>query len=150
MPKFVYKLLDNKSGIIITRNPKSINEKIKIRFEGAPDMAYAVFEFSHGHETYKELYDGECTISFPHNSGTIKVAVVLEGSTERWICEQLKYDVAPCGDILVSPNDMNLPKVVTDLKIENEKQRNEIKRLNKRLDDLETRLKNIMEGYDLM
>lgn len=152
-PNFVYKLLDNGRGVILTRNPQAVKDKLFLRFEGAPQGALAVFQFDNGRESYQELKEGECSLKISTSKGEVKVSVItLDNNTtpKRWVCEQLKYHTAPCGDIFVCPNDMNLPQAVTELKLENEELRAENIKLHQRLDELDARLQNIMEGYDLV
>ena len=153
MGKIVYKLLDNDTGVILTRNPKTVTEKISVRFEGAKKNAVAAFTFADGTELYRELKDGECSIRLPNNEGEMKVAVtVLDGTAKprTWVCEQIKYKKCACGEMLVSPNDMNLPQTVTELKLENEELRLSFAELEKKFKSLEERFNNMMEGYDLM
>lgn len=150
---FVYKFLDNNTGIILTRNPQTFKDKFIVRFEGAKKNAVAAFAFADGTELYRELKDGECSIRLPNNEGEMKVAVtVLDGTAKprTWVCEQIKYKKCACGEMLVSPNDMNLPQTVTELKLENEELRIEFAKLEEKYVTLENYVKKIMEGYDLI
>lgn len=152
-PKIVYKLLDILKGVILTRNVQIVSDEILVRFECAPEGAVAVFQFDNGREAYKELKDGECYLKLSGNEGNIKVTVIiLDGicTPKRWMCEQLVYSTLQSGEYTVFPNDMNLPQSVTELKIENEELRIENAKIHKRLDEIETRLTNIMEGYNLI
>jgi hypothetical protein len=157
--KIVYKLLDNGTGVILTRNPEIVKGKLSVCFEGAEKDALAVLKFDNGREIYRELDEhGACELTFDRQQGIIQVtAITIDGvcSPKRWHCESLKYEMLPDKsekrqNYLVCPDDMNLPQIVTEIKLENEKIREENKKIHNRLDELETRLKNIMEGYDLV
>lgn len=153
MGKITYKLLDNDTGVILTRNPKIIAEKISLRFEGAKKNAVAVFQFQEGIEIYKELKDGECSVKLHNTEGEIKVAITTLDDKARprtWKCEQLKYKKCACGDILVFPNDMNLPQTVTELKLENEELRIKNAELEEKFLKLENKINEMMEGYNLI
>lgn len=150
--KFTYKLLENNSGIIITRNPQIVEDDLDIEFKGAPENAMAVFEFDGGIEIYRPLSSGECSISFPDNEGEVKVSVTLLNKSSRprrWRCEELKFSTTSSGEMLITPNDMNLPDVVTELKLENEQLRNDFKKLSENFVALREKFDNMMEGYDL-
>ena len=89
----LYKLLDNGSGVILSRTPQGVQKSIKVTFKDAPKNALAVFEYDNGQETYKMLENEECTIIFPRKSGVIKVAVILnKGSAipPKWLCNRIK------------------------------------------------------------
>ena len=153
MGKIVYKLLDNDTGIILTRTPETLKDKLIVRFEGAKKNEVAAFAFADGTELYRELKDGECSIPLSKNEGEMKVAVtILDGTAKprTWSCEQIKFKKLACGEILVSPNDMNLPQTVAELKLENEELRISFAALEKKFKALEERFNNMMEGYDLM
>ena len=152
--KIVYKLLGNNKGVILTRNPQVTERNVNISFKNAPSNALAVLEFDSGREVYKPLLEGECSVALPPQSeGSMKVAVIINNGTvnpRKWICEQMQFCRTPKGEVIVSPNDFNLPQEFVDLKLENESLREDNKKLHKRLDELDTRLNNIMEGYDLV
>ncbi|MBR2388110.1 MAG: hypothetical protein IKB02_09980 [Clostridia bacterium] len=153
-PNFVYKLLDNNKGIILKRNLVVADREIKLSVDNAPSSSLAVFEFDNGRESYKPVPEGECSLTLPATGkGRIKVAIIINNgmvNPRRWLCEGLQYCHTSSGDLIVYPDDSNVPQEITDLKIENEKLREENIKLHKRIDEIDTRLKKIMEGYDLV
>lgn len=145
-----YKLLDNGTAVILTRQPKLFYDYLYVDFSCAPSGATAIFE-NFGNSYYRELCDGKCSIPVKMLHGEIKVTVViLDGTTpaKKWVCEELKAETQADGGILISPNDMNLPQTVVALKLENQEIRIENKALKDRLSGLEKRLDEIMGAYD--
>lgn len=153
IPKITYKLLDNDTGVITARTPVVTDVQAEICFDGYPENALAVFKYGTGREVYRELVEGKCLIEFPERRGIVKVAVVDNTGTSsprRWVCEQLQYYHIPSGEVIICPNDSNLPLEFVKLKIENEELRADNKKLHERLDELDARLTKIMEGYDIV
>ena len=118
-----YRLLDNGTGIIISRQPKLIKDVLCIKFTGGPSGATAILEIG-SDSYYREITDdGLCGVSTSNLAETVKVTVaVLNGDTtmQRWACEELKVTKLENIGYLVAPNDMNLPQIVTRLLLENQ------------------------------
>ncbi len=147
-----YKLLDNNTGVILTRQPETAAEELLLSFKGAPEEATAIIETGNGKVYYRKLMGTSCGIATHRFAGDIKITVaLLDGSARprKWICEELKTERLDGGRILVCPNDMNLPDTVTALRIENGEIRQELKELRGELARLIQRLENLMEGYDI-
>ena len=149
--KMQYKLLDNGEGVILTRQPALISGDLYVDFSGAPSGATAIFES--GDDSIYRLLDGEtCDVPVDKLNGAVKVTVVLlDGSARprKWACEELLAEKQQSGGTLISPNDMNLPQRFVELKLENEAIRQAQDRLEERVKDIEDRLENLLEGYDL-
>lgn len=146
----VIKLLDNKSGVILTRQPELVREEAVFKFIGAPEGATAIFE-SNGENLYRPLNEGSCVVYVGKLKGEVRISVsVLEGQADAclWSCEGLKVEPVKHSK-LIMPNDMNLPERYIELKLENEEIRISQVRLEQRMAELEEKLENIMEGYDL-
>ena len=52
-----YKLLCDKTGVILTRQPELVTDKLFITFTGAPEGATAVFERDDGNSMYRLIAD---------------------------------------------------------------------------------------------
>ena len=146
-----YRVLNNGTAVLLTRQPELERGEVLIAFTGAPDGATAIFECN-GDSIYRLLKDGICIISADKLSGPVAVTLaVLDGSArpKKWICEELVADVREDrGGVILSPNDANLPERVTELKLENEELRNAQKNLENAIKALEEKLTSIYEGYD--
>ena len=67
-----YKLLCDKTGVILTRQPELVTDKLFITFTGAPEGATAVFERDDGNSMYR-LIEGEiCSLDAAFLRGTIQ------------------------------------------------------------------------------
>lgn len=147
-----YRVLENGTAVLMTRQPMLEVEKIKITFTGAPEGVTAIFE--NGSNTiYRALENNVCTIPVDILSGPVSVTLAILDKSARpkkWICEELLADKWKNGAVLISPNDSNLPMRVLELKLENEKIRKNQERLEERLDKLSARLDDLYEGYDLV
>ncbi|MCD8309494.1 MAG: hypothetical protein LUD19_06540 [Clostridia bacterium] len=145
-----YKILD-KSGVIISRQPETVTGELSITFTNAPDNATAVFKTSSG-TLYRPLQDNACTIPFRTLTGEIEVTVtVLNGKAKPPVykCEGLKAQTLKSGEVLVLPNDMDLPSKVTDILIDMQDIRAELKDLSDKYSELGEKLDGILEGYDI-
>ena len=116
-----YKLLGDGSGIILTRRADVSSEELSVFFDGAPDGATAIFQNERGNTYYRELSNGSCTAPVSNMLGAtaVSVAVLNEGGS-RFFCEGIFARALKNGEILVAPDDMNLPDVVASLRVENQ------------------------------
>lgn len=57
-----YKLLDDNTGIILTRNPEKVSKNLFITFTGAPADATVIFENREGDSLYRKLEDNMCAV----------------------------------------------------------------------------------------
>ena len=149
--KMNYKILDNNTAVVLTRQPKLIYNELYVDFLDAPLGATAIFE-SGGNTMYRLLNGGTCSVPSDKLNGVVKVTVaLLDGSTRpcRWTCEELLAEKQKSGGTLISPNDMNLPQRFVELKLENHTVRQSLERLEGRIKELEDRLEKLLEGYDL-
>lgn len=147
-----YRLLDNSVGVIITRQPIIIKDKLSVSFLDAPPNATAIFENEHGATFYRELIDKNCSIDLSKIIGRVRVTVAILNDLKtclRWACEDFVLSNLENGEVLVCPNDMDLPQKVTTLMIENAEIRRANMLLNEKLRELDAKFARIMEGYDL-
>ena len=87
-----YRLLDNGAGVIITRQPTVIKDKLPVYFLDAPLNATAIFENEQGTTYYRELIENGCSIDLSKIIGRVKVTVVTLDDSKacrRWACENL-------------------------------------------------------------
>ncbi len=147
-----YRVLDNGTAVLMTRQPALEEGDVLITFTGAPDGATAVFE-SGKDAIYRLLKDGCCLVPSDKLCGAVRVTLaVLDGTARprKWVCEELMADRWESGLVMISPNDANLPQRVTELKLENENIRQMGRELQERIVALEERLERLYEGYDLV
>lgn len=144
-----YKLLDNGTGIILTRQPEIVSDMLYISFDGAPRDATAIIT-ANGSSIYRLLEDGMCSI--PASAGIVAVGIAeLDGSAKprRWICEGLKAEPLKDGQTLYAPNDGNLPETVAKLRLENQAIRESLSSLENSIKALREKFQKMMEGYDI-
>lgn len=152
MVYITYRILDNGTAVLLTRQPTTTNQDITLIFSDAPDNATAIIECGED-SSYFKLVDGRCTVPILHLNGTVKVTVaVLDDSVSlnKWICDELKVDRLWDGHVLVCPNDLNLPQVIADLRIDNQFLRIENREIKDDLDKLNKRLDKMMDAYDFI
>lgn len=149
--KTKYKILDNGTAVVLTRQPELVYDDLYVDFSGAPSGATAIFEVG-GDTMYRLLSDETCSVPVDKLNGVVKVTVaLLDGSARprKWACEELLAEKQKNCGTLISPNDMNLPQRFVELKLENETIRQSQKRLEGRVKELEDKLEKLLEGYDL-
>ena len=150
-----YRLLTNSTGVLLARGAQLVRDSLFVRFENTPENATAIFECG-GKECYRVLSEQEqsdCVIPADFLNGTVKVTVaVLDGSARptKWICEAFTAERQEDGSIFVAPDDTNLPQKVADLRVENDALRKNVKELTQKIENLETRIQTMLEGYDLV
>ena len=110
--KMEYKILDNGTAVVLTRQPELVYDELYVDFSGAPSGATAIFECG-GDSLYRLLNGVTCSVPADKLNGVVKVTVaLLEGSARprRWACEELLAEKQKSGGTLISPNDMNMPQ----------------------------------------
>mgnify|MGYP000764053941 CR=1 FL=1 len=75
--KMEYQLLNNYTGVVLTREPEFICDELYITFTGAPANATAIFERADGESAYRDLSEGLCGLDTDFLRGSIKVTVVV-------------------------------------------------------------------------
>ena len=144
------RLLDNGTGVILSRQPFITHEDEIIEFENAPLNSVVIYE-KNGLQFYREIKDGRAVFPFSIMDGIIKISVsIIISAANMWICEEIRADHLENGGVLVAPNDMNLPQMVVDLKLESEALRAENKEIRETLNAFEDKLQGILEGYDIV
>ena len=145
------KLLDNKKGFILTRQPEVVDNSLYITFTGAPENATAIFE--NGKDSlYKLLRENCCEVPKNFLVGEIKITIaILDGDikSSKWECEGIKTSKISDGNILIAPNDMNIPEKIVDVQLEMQEIKDNIHTLMKNYSELETKLTKLLEGYDI-
>lgn len=146
----IYKVLNNCTCVLISRQSLVVEERnICLRFIDAPQHS-TVEVLAAGVSLYRELIDGECTIPVDKLRGDIKVTLLVLDSTvplKKWTCEELRGDVLRDGSMLLCPNDLNLPQVVADLRIENDRIAKEYVQLKEQIKKINERIDKIYEAY---
>lgn len=147
-----YKLLDNMTGVVLTRSPEVVAGEMTMVFKGAPACATVILECD-GQPYYRPLIDGVCHTRVAQFSGSVKVTVVEENNSARparWRCEPIKVTPMTGNRVFVSPDDGNMPEEVVRLRQENEQIRMTLAAFGKRLAELSEELENIREGYNIL
>ena len=148
-----YKLLCDKTGVILTRQPELVTDKLFITFTGAPEGATAVFERDDGNSMYR-LIEGEiCSLDASFLRGTIKCTVaMLNGSVkaQKWLCEGIKTVRIKDVGVIVSPDDVNLQNKLVKIQIEKAALQNTVDKHEERISELEKKLTKLLEGYDIV
>lgn len=149
--KMEIKLLNNKKGFILTRQPEVVEDKLYITFTNAPKNATAIFENAND-SLYRLLQDNCCEIPENFLIGEIKITVAIlngEINSPKWECEGIKASKTKDGNILIAPNDMNLPEKMVEIQLEMQEIQNNLSILSKNYSELETKLTKLLEGYDI-
>lgn len=146
-----YRVLNNGTAVILTRQPQVVSDELYVSFSHAPDGATAIFT-SGKDAFYRRLSGGCCSIPLQKMVGDVGVVVAQLDDVvhqPRWDCEGLIITRLQSGEYLVAPNDTNFPAEVVRLRLENEKLRDDLAVCRVRLSALEEKLQRIMDGYDI-
>ena len=145
-----YKLLNNGRAVLVTRKPEVIYDDLTVSFSGAPEGATAVIEIL-GITLYRDIKDGVCSIPWEKLKGDIKITVMhLNGTipTPTWSCDEISAEALKDEGILIYPNSLDLERIISDLRLENDHIRQENEDNKKTLKAIQTRLEDIMNAYD--
>ena len=151
--KMEYRLLCDKTGVILTREPEIVSDELLIAFSGALDGYTAIFERDDGDSMYRQIKDENCSVSAAFLRGSIKVTVAnLDGSVKpkKWLCEGIKAVRLKNVGVLISPDDANLQNKVVKLQIGYAELKGKSDKQEQKISELETKLNKLLEGYDIV
>lgn len=139
-----------KKGFILTRSPFILekNGELYVEFINAPANGTAIFEDEQKRTLYRHLKDGACIIPATFLTGTISVCVtVFDVNSYTYYCEAI-YAKDFDSKIIVCPNGVDVPMELADLHAQLQEVFEENKTLKKQLQELNTKLDKILDGYD--
>ncbi len=147
-----YKLLNNCTGVIMTRTPEILNGALLVTFRGATDGMTAIFDNGNTPPIYRSLINSACSIPLHALTGEVMVTIADTSKipAERWTCEEINVRKLESGEFLICPNDVNLRDAIAVLKLENDDLRRGQAELLKNIDKLNMKLNDIMQGNDLI
>ena len=147
-----YKLLDNGTGVLLTRSP-DVTDQLEVTVEGGEQEGMnVVFTTMDQRSYYRDLKNGKCRIAVGDLLGETTVSVIHFGGSpcmKKWSCDGLKIVRQKNGSVLVTPNDMILSEEIVRLRIENQELRDSIVRLTERVNEFDEWRVRLMEGYDI-
>ena len=149
IPRIQYKLLNNATAVLITRQPVVLEKELDIVFLDAPENATVLMSAS-GASFCRKLTDGICTVPIDKMIGTVKITLTVLNNAvplKKWGCEELKTQHLRDGSVLVFPNDLNLPQTIVDLRIENDEIRREHEKLKEEFKKIKERIEKVFEAY---
>lgn len=148
----VYRIFNNERGVITSREPITLSGDIPFLFEGAPEGATAIITNQDGTSYYRELVDRRCSVPSKHLNGCVSVGLALMNGktpTSRWSCEGIKV-IRQSGDVvLIMPDDGDIPKTVTMMRVELDEVRRENQKLKSEQDALRREFEALKKGYNL-
>lgn len=153
MLNLTYRLLDNSTAVLLTRQPSITKEALKISILNAPDNSTAIIECPGNAAYYLNINDGCCSVPVSSLNGIVKVVVaILDDSVplKKWICDELKVDRLEDGSVLVCPNDLNLPQTIADLRLDNQALHEENEANKSKISALELRINKMIEAYNFI
>lgn len=144
-------LLQNKKGVILTRQPEVIKDNLYVTFSNAPENATAIIENKAGNSIYKLLEDYTCAIPSDFLDAEVKITIaVLDGvhNCDKWFCESIRAMLVN-GEILVCPGDNDLPGEMAKAQIEIDKLQTGFNKITKDYAELNEKLEKLLNGYDI-
>ena len=148
-----FSLLNDQTGIVLHRNPKlfSTTDDIVFSFENAPVNSTVIFADEEGKTFYRSLKNGSCQLKADLlKEGAITVTVTSANgqvSPQKWSCEGIVCQ-RKGKTVVLSPNEMELPSIVVNLKKEVSNLIYSMELQQKKLVELEEKVSDVADGYD--
>ena len=146
-----YRLTQKEQGIFLKRVHGFIElgEEIQFIFKNAPLNLTVIFK-SENRSIYRTLStNGECSINEKLLNGVVEVFAFTPNHVRIWNCEKLyvskKNDV-----VMVVAEDVDFSDSITKLKVICDELYDKIKTMEKHCDELDSKLTEILEGYDII
>lgn len=146
-------LLDNYSAVIIDRSAHVVGEEVVFEFEGVeiPSGSSLVAMCGDGISHYREIVNGRCTLPTEHLHGVVPIYIKVFGKTVlTWKCEALKCQRTQRGEVMISPNDSDIPAEFVKMKLENQEIRTRVKELEDYIRSLEKKFDDMMRGWKVV
>ena len=148
-----YKIFNNGRGVITSREPELVSGDLEFLFNGAPEGATAIIIAQNGTSYYRELKERRCSVPSKYFEGSVEVGVaVMNGKipTDRWSCEGLRAIKQPGGQVLILPDDGDIPGIMAMMRVEMDELRQENKKLKEAQAALRRDFETIKQGYNLI
>ena len=141
----IYRLLNNKRGVLLTRAPEDVTEGLRLEFEGAVEGMIATINIGE-RVIYRDIIDGECFI---------EAKLLRPGSLLLCISEEDTSKVIRCDSLVIAGTfaymDMDsFEREIPDLRCELDALNVTMSETVKRLEELTRRLEEIYDGYDIL
>lgn len=142
-----YVLFDTMKGAVCDRSPVVAKDVFEVEINNAPAGAVAVFQNGDA-SYYEKIVNGSCSVPAPALVGLVSVSVKLITNTvKEWTCEGLQGTLLENGQVLITPNDNDLPREFVNLMQENQAIRDELASIKKIILAFQTRINEMMEGW---
>ena len=148
----IYKLLDTNTGVILTRQQHVVKGEAKIEVKGAPDGANIIF-ITENREFVRKLECGFCVAPVAKMNGTVSVCVKAlneRGRVRTWNCEGIVVTQLGEGNVLLVPDDMDMPAKFVQLLAENQEMRENMHKLENTIKELSQKVDGMLEGWDIV
>lgn len=147
------KLLNNNTGIILTRDAEMITGALYITFKNVPRNATVIFQ-NETDSLYREIIDNTCEVplSFLLKSEIISTTVtILNGSKNvpTWHCERMIVTKCELDTVLIRPDDTDISSKWANTQDELNTIRENYKNLSEKYSELATKLNKLLDGYDI-
>lgn len=147
------KLLNNQTGIILTRDAEMVSDALYVTFRNAPKNATVIFQ-NENDSLYREIIDKTCEVplSFLLKSEIISITVtILNGSHKvpTWHCERMIVTKCELDTVLIRPDDTDISNKWASTQDELNTIRENYKNLSEKYSELATKLNKLLDGYDI-
>lgn len=149
----IYRIFSNGRGVITSRSPSVIKDKLELEFCGAPEGATAVVTVKPGERYYRKLKEGKCEVPAKELGKSVEVALaVMDGAVPiaRWKCESIKAFAGEGGSFILCPDDAEVYEAMILTMCDLDDVRRENALFKERLSKLEESFEDLKSGYNIV
>ena len=146
----LYKLCNNGKAVLVTREPRFIDETLTVEFDGADDGHTAIFTVGEK-KYYRPVKNGACALEAEKiTGGAIKLTVIKDSETRpTYICDEL-WAVRREGEVCVSGNFLEYDALLSEQRCEIDELRADNALFKKELLQFREEFDHIYKGYEVL
>lgn len=148
-----YVLLSSGQGVAVERNGGIVYDTLPVKFDNIPEGNILVsFESKRGVKYTTPNEDGVCFVPATILDGDVLVTLhIMEGVVHpsKWACEALVASRTKDNGAVVQTSDARISQYIAEIKAENDALRRTNAEMLARMERLDKRISDLIDGYDI-
>ena len=146
----LYKICNNGRAVLVTREPRFIENALTVEFDGADEEFTAIFGIGREHY-YRSIKSGRCELEVKKiKNGVITLTVVKDSETKlTYVCDEM-YAVVNEEETCVSGNFLEYDKLLAEQRCEIDELREDNVLFKSQLLQFREEFDAIYKGYKVL